>query len=171
LCIALKKPEFGTGEKMNPPQESFAVSSSAASTTVARFRIAGLILLATLAFDASPADALPPANGSNCNSTWVNNEGALDCFIKGEEETRNGTPNPHYVGCTPDGQVFCCSDTKRGQVCEAVSGIGAAAVRRPTDGAKLGAILDAQQTILMSLSRLNNRVDDLESKLNSKSAP
>ncbi len=155
---------------MRPPLASYSLSLSAASTII-RLCVAGVILLATLAFGTPSVHALPPANGSNCNSSWVNNEGALDCFIQGEEETRNGTPNPHYVGCTPDGQVFCCVDTKRGQNCVAVSGIGAAAVRRPTNGAKLGAILDAQQTILMSLSRLNSRVNDLESKLNGKSSP
>ena len=69
---------------------------------------------------ASPALALPPADGSKCSSDWVNNAGAMACFTQGEEESRAGVAHPHYVACTAAGEVFCCVDTDRGQNCEAV---------------------------------------------------
>jgi hypothetical protein len=154
------------------PHASSAMSSSAACTIVGRLCVVALILISMLAVDSPSAHALPRANGSNCSPNWVNNEGALDCFIQGEEEGNNGTPNPHYVGCTPDGIIFCCyDDPKRGQVCEALSGPNAMAVRKPTDAAKLGAILYTQQSLLLNLNKLSKRVDDLEGKLNSKPSP
>jgi hypothetical protein len=91
---------------------------------------AGLILFALLFF-ASSAQALPrPASGSNCKSDWVNNEGAMQCFIGGEEDIRNGVKHPRYVACLPNGEVHCCRDQDSGgQNCEAVL------VSRPPKGA------------------------------------
>jgi hypothetical protein len=51
----------------------------------------------------------------------VNNEGAMQCFIQGEEEARKGIKHPHYVACA-GGDIFCCKDDDRGaQDCIAVT--------------------------------------------------
>jgi len=72
---------------------------------------------------ASPALALgKPASGSNCDSSWVNNSGAMECFTKGEEESRAGAAHPHYVACL-NGDIFCCQDNDKGQNCVAVMSI------------------------------------------------
>jgi hypothetical protein len=47
-------------------------------------------MVAALFAGADAAHALPPVNGSNCSSNRVNNEGALECFIQGEEDANNG---------------------------------------------------------------------------------
>ena len=78
------------------------------------------IAIAMLAFSASSALALPPADGSKCSADWVNNPAAMACFTQGEEESRAGVAHPHYVACTAAGEVFCCVDTDKGQNCEAV---------------------------------------------------
>jgi hypothetical protein len=94
-----------------------------------------------------PAQALPrPATGSNCSSDWVNNAGAMACFIQGEDEARNGSKHPHYVACL-NGDIFCCVDTDRGQNCEAQARSAA------TQADQLKAILSAHKTMLMSLGR------------------
>jgi hypothetical protein len=101
-------------------------------------------------------------NGSNCSSNWVNNEGALQCFIQGEEETNGGSPNPHYVGCSADGEIFCCFDNPKtgGQVCESVGTAGHADVQQ-----QVRAILEAQAAIAASMARMSKRLDELENKL------
>ena len=66
-----------------------------------------MVLLSMLVLGSSSANALPPASGSKCSSDWVNNEGAMQCFIQGEEESRSGVKHPHYVACTAAGEVFC----------------------------------------------------------------
>jgi hypothetical protein len=83
------------------------------------------------------------ASGSNCSSDWVHNEGAMQCFIQGEEEAHAGAAHPHYVACA-GGDVFCCQDDNRGnQNCVAQAG------RRSTSWADLvRAILAAQRTHL-----------------------
>jgi hypothetical protein len=94
------------------------------------------------------AIAKPPASGSNCSSTWVNNEGAMQCFIQGEEEGRAGVKHPHYVACL-GGDIFCCQNDDRGaQNCEAQVST------RPTSKADLiRAILAAQRTHLKIAER------------------
>jgi hypothetical protein len=59
------------------------------------------------------------------------------------------------------GRVFCCVDQSGGQNCEAVR----AGAHPPNETVKLGAILDAQQTILTLLGKISAKVDNLESKL------
>jgi hypothetical protein len=88
------------------------------------------------------------ASGSECSSTWVNNAGAMQCFIQGEEETRRGVRHPHYVACT-GGDIFCCTDDDRGnQNCVAQSGT------RPASKADwIRAILAAQRTHLKTAER------------------
>jgi len=135
-----------------------------------RAGVGGLILLAMLVLGASSASALPVASGSKCTADWVNNAGAMACFIQGEEDLRNGVSHPHYVACTSAGEVFCCVDNDRGQDCEAVKAGG----RPPNETVKLGAILDAQQTTLTLLGRMSAKIDKIESELGDlkrKSAP
>src|ERR1044071_5259053 len=77
-----------------------------------------LLVLATSSGIAKPKIA----SGSNCSSNWVNNSGAMACFIQGEEEARNGVRHPHYVACTGT-DIFCCKDDDRGnQDCIAQAG-------------------------------------------------
>lgn len=135
-----------------------ALSWLTANATGAGIRAS--IVFATLAMGAPHAIALPPANGSNCGSNWVNNEGALECFIQGEEDTNTGTSPPHYVGCTADGEIFCCVDTGKGQVCESVGTAGHADVQQ-----QVRAILEAQAAISASMARISKRLDSLENKL------
>ena len=120
------------------------------------------IMVAALFAGSSAAVALPPVNGSNCNSNWVNNEGALECFIQGEEETNGGTSPPHYVGCSADGEIFCCFDNPKtgGQVCESVGTAEHADVQQ-----QVRAILAAQAAIAAGMARMSKRLDDLENKL------
>ncbi len=124
-------------------------------------RLCGLCLISALLLHPGSAGALPRANGTNCKAEWVNNAGAMACFIQGEEDVRNGAAHPHYVACTNAGEIFCCVDNDQGQDCEAVRAGG----RPPGEGVKLGAILDAQQTILTTLNRLWIKLDKLESRL------
>ena len=105
------------------------------------------------------AHALPPANGSNCSANWVNNEGALECFIQGEDETNGGNSNPHHVACTAAGEIFCCTNNNRGgQTCEAVGGRARASVAQ-----QLKAILNGQLAVMEQMRHLSERMDRLES--------
>jgi len=100
----------------------------------------------------SPAHALPPASGSKCDSSWVNNAGAMACFIKGEDESHAGVRHPHYVACV-GGDIFCCVDNDAGhQNCEAQAQAGHANV---SDWTK--AILSAHQTMTMQIGRYSPR--------------
>jgi hypothetical protein len=139
----------------------YTVSAIAAAAKVHAARASGLVLLSMPVLGSSPAMALPIASGSKCKSDWVNNEGAMTCFIQGEEDVRNGVSHPHYVACTDAGEIFCCVDNDKGQDCEAVRAGG----HRPSEAVKLGAILDAQQTILTTLGRISIKIDNLERKL------
>jgi hypothetical protein len=106
-----------------------------------------------LLVSAPPARALPPiASGSNCNSGWVNNAGAMACFTQGEEEGRKGTPNPHYVACNGD-DIFCCQDDAKGnQNCESLN-----MLRRATPTDWIRAILAAQNATVTRLGRYSPR--------------
>ena len=110
------------------------------------------LILTAWAFGAPPAAALPIATGSQCNSNWVNNAGAMQCFIKGEEETRAGVRHPHYVACA-GGDVFCCVDNDAGnQDC-------VAQVRKlPTTNRDLiQAILAAHTNRMIALGRYTDK--------------
>jgi hypothetical protein len=122
--------------------------------------MSALVVFGALATGAPVAVALPPVIGSNCSSNWVNNQGALERFIQGEQETNKGTSPPHYVGCSADGEIFCCVDTKDGQVCESVGTAEHADVHE-----QVRAILEAQAAIAASMARMSKRLDDLENKL------
>ena len=137
-----------------------AFSSMSAPATRAGLR--ALVAGAALVMGMPLAIALPPVNGSNCNSNWVNNEGALECFIQGEEETNGGSSNPHYVGCSADGEIFCCFDNPKtgGQVCESVGTAEHADVQQ-----QVRAILLGQAAILANMARISKRLDSLEKKL------
>jgi hypothetical protein len=83
------------------------------------------------------------ATGSKCSSDWVNNEGAMQCFIQGEEDVRAGVKHPHYVACQ-GGDIFCCKDNDDGgQDCAAQ-----AKTRPPSKDIWIRAILAAQLTHL-----------------------
>ena len=100
----------------------------------------------------TPARALPPATGSKCDSSWVNNAGAMACFIKGEDESHAGVKHPHYVACV-GGDIFCCVDNDAGhQNCEAQAQAGHA---NPADWQR--AILSAHKTMTMQLGRYSGR--------------
>ena len=119
-------------------------------------RIAVLVLPAALLY--SSANALPRADGSKCNANWVNNAGAMACFIQGEDETRAGVKHPHYVACSSAGEVFCCVDDDKGNQNCVVEPAG----RRSSIEQQLGAILNGQLTIMETMRRLSDRVDRLE---------
>lgn len=140
---------------------SYPVPALGAATILHSAGVGALVLLSTLVLGSPPASALPIASGSNCKSDWVNNEGALACFIQGEEDGRNGVTHPHYVACSAAGEVFCCVDDDKGQNCEAVRVGG----RHHIEGLALGALLQAQQTILTILGRISIKVDKLESRI------
>lgn len=151
---------------------SCVVTGLASDTMLHSALVVGLGFVFTMILGTAPARALPPASGSKCSSNWVNNEGAMACFIQGEEDVRNGVKHPHYVACTSAGEVFCCVDNDRGQDCEAVKvSVGG---HQHLEATQIGAILDAQQTIITLLGQLSNKIDSLESKLgerNSKRSP
>lgn len=118
-------------------------------------RVGGFFLL-MLVIGPPSATALPPASGSKCKTDWVNNAGAMACFIQGEEDVRNGVSRPHYVACTSAGETFCCVDNNHGgQDCEAVMAGG----KPPDIDVKLAAILDAQETMITLLGRICAKVD------------
>jgi hypothetical protein len=74
---------------------SYAVFATAAATILHLARMGGLVLLFMLVLGSPFASALPIASGSKCKSDWVNNAGAMACFIQGEEELRKGVSHPH----------------------------------------------------------------------------
>jgi hypothetical protein len=139
----------------------YAVSALALATILHPARASGLVLLFMLFLCSPSASARPIASGSKCKSNWVNNEGAMACFTQAEEDVRNGVAHPHYVACSDAGEIFCCVDDAKGQNYEAVRTGG----RPPNEAVKLGAILDAQQTILTVLGRISAKVDNLEKRL------
>jgi len=108
------------------------------------FSVKTLLLVAALATMILPANAKPKiASGSNCNSNWVNNAGAMACFIQGEEETRAGAKHPHYVACA-GGDIFCCKDDDNGnQDC-----IAQAKSKLPSRSVLLNAVRAAQRARL-----------------------
>jgi hypothetical protein len=128
------------------------------------YAVSALAAVTLLVISSLSASAKPIASGSNCTVNWVNNEGALGCFIQGEEDGNNGVSHPHYVACSAAGETFCCVDDDQGhqdcQVVEAVIKGG-----RPIQATQLGAILVSQQTILTKLSQMSKKVDSLESKM------
>lgn len=139
---------------------SYAGSALAAVKILRAACLGALVLLSTLVFGSPSASALP-ADGSNCKSDWVYNPRAMACFIQGEEDARNGVRHPHYVACTQAGEVFCCVNNDSGaQNCEAVRKGGRHNIDVP-----VGALLQAQQTILTILGRISDRVDKLESRI------
>ena len=88
------------------------------------------------------------ASGSECSASWVNNAGAMQCFIQGQEESRNGVSHPHYVACT-GGDIFCCKDNDSGaQDC-----VAQASTRPPSKAVWIRAILAAQRTHLKTAER------------------
>lgn len=119
-----------------------------------------LALPAGLAMGVSPVAALPIATGSQCNSKWVNNAGAMSCFIQGEDEARAGASHPHYVACV-GGDVFCCVDNDHGnQDCVAQAG------GRPANQADwLKAVLGAHRNMTMSLGRYSGKSRGLRSEI------
>ncbi|HMF24337.1 MAG TPA: hypothetical protein VKG24_19750 [Pseudolabrys sp.] len=111
-----------------------------------RIAIASLTAFALLLILAvSCATAKPKiASGSNCNASWVNNAGAMACFIQGEEEANAGAAHPHYVACSAAGEIFCCQDNDRGaQDC-----VATASTRPPSKVVWTRAILAAQRAHL-----------------------
>jgi hypothetical protein len=117
-------------------------------------------LVSALALASPSANALP-ADGSNCSANWVNNQGAMACFIQGQQDIKNGVAHPHYVACTKAGEVFCCVDNDSGsQNCEAQARTG-----RATLAQQLAGVLNAQLSIMTSLRALSGKVDRLEGKI------
>lgn len=102
-----------------------------------------------LVFGTPVASAAPKiASGSNCSSTWVNNAGAMACFIQGEDESHSGVSHPHYVACA-GGDIFCCKDDDHGnQNC-----VAQASTRPPSKDLWIRAILAAQRTHLKTAER------------------
>src|SRR5260370_38062097 len=96
----------------------------------------GLVLLSMLLLGSPYARALPPADGSKCKPDWVNNPGAMDCFIQSEEDVRNGVSHPHYVACTNDAEILSCVNNNNGaQNCDAVK---VSRPRRPLEAVQYG---------------------------------
>jgi len=110
-----------------------------------RIAIASLTAFALLLILAvSCATAKPKiASGSNCDASWVNNAGAMACFIQGEEEANAGVAHPHYVACA-GGDIFCCQDNDRG----AQNCVAQASTRPPSKVTWTRAILAAQRAHL-----------------------
>jgi hypothetical protein len=104
---------------------------------------------AVLVFDVPSAIAKPKiASGSQCSANWVNNAGAMQCFIQGEEESHSGVSHPHYVACA-GGDIFCCQDNDNGaQDC-----VAQATTRPPSKAVWTRAILAAQRTHLKTVER------------------
>jgi|EndMetStandDraft_6_1072998.scaffolds.fasta_scaffold121204_2 hypothetical protein len=124
------------------------------------------LILTAWAVGPLPATALPIATGSQCNSKWVNNAGAMQCFIKGEEETRAGVRHPHYVACA-GGDVFCCVDNDAGnQDC-----VAQLRQRPPTQDALIQAILAAHTNRMIALGRYTERPKPPPAKPPMKKAP
>jgi hypothetical protein len=111
---------------------------------------AGLLAVSIILCNASAAYARPVADGSKCSANWVNNAGAMNCFIQGEEDQHAGVAHPHYVACTAAGEVFCCVDDDDGnQSCEVVE-----ATTGPVNSAIwVRAVLAAQASHLKALGK------------------
>jgi hypothetical protein len=106
--------------------------------------------LAMLAGAPAPVSAKPIASGSNCTANWVNNAGAMACFIQGEDESHAGAAHPHYVACA-GGDVFCCVDDDHGnQDC-----VAQAAHAHTSQASLIKGILAAHKAMTMSLGRYN----------------
>jgi hypothetical protein len=130
-------------------------------TTIAT--IGMLILLAALLLPHPTAAAGKIASGSNCSSSWVNNAGAMSCFIQGEDEAHAGVVHPHYVACA-GGDIFCCVDDSHGnQNCEAQA--STAGGNRASEAQKVQAILMAQRAMLKSLGKPASKIDGLQSRM------
>ncbi len=124
------------------------------------------VLLCTLLLGSAPASALPPASGSKCSASWVNNPAAMACFIQGEEDLRSGVAQPHYVACTSDGSVFCCVNRNGGQDCEeAAAGSTGGPGRQDIDNLKLWATLEAQRSVATILGQVSASLDRLASRM------
>lgn len=88
------------------------------------------------------------ASGSQCSANWVNNSGAMQCFIQREEGSHSGVSHPHYVACA-GGDIFCCQDNDSGdQDC-----VAQASTRPPSKAVWTRAILAAQRTHLKTAER------------------
>lgn len=142
--------------------KGWGCGASSGSLILRRAGVGAVVLVNLLLFAMAQAEAAPrPADGSNCNSDWVNNEDAMQCFINGQEDIRKGVQRPRYVACLPNGEVHCCTDNDQGgQDCEAM-----ASRRQPLDADKIRAILDGQLTILNTLRRISERVEGIENRL------
>ena len=125
-----------------------------------------LLALTILVLGSAAAAAMPVASGSKCSSDWVNNSGAMQCFIQGEDESHAGATHPHYVACTAAGEVFCCVDDDHGnQNCEAQQ------ARATTESDRVKAILAAQATHLKALGHTSAKPTDPKLDTTGKAAP
>jgi len=115
-------------EEMVMKQPGNAGSRLSAPATLNLARSAALALPSALVLGVPSAGALPVASGSKCSANWVNNEGALACFIQGEEDLRNGVAHPHYVACTT---------RERSSAASATIMAARIAWRRPPDGGQV----------------------------------
>ena len=122
------------------------------AASLASARICARLLAFPIFFlGASAASALPPADGSKCNSNWVNNAAAMDCFIQGEDDQHAGVKHPHYVACTAAGEVFCCVDDDKGnQNCEVAAAVNGHQVNTSV---WVRAVLAAQAAHLKTLNK------------------
>ena len=119
--------------------------------------VAGLIAGSAVA--PTSAWSLPIASGANCSSSWVNNAGAMACFIQGEEETRAGFRHPHYVACA-GGDIFCCVDNDAGaQDCVAQD-----KAKTATQADWIRAILASHRTMVTRLGRYGAKKGVLQSR-------
>jgi hypothetical protein len=128
-------------------------------TSSAALGCAALCALAAAALAPLPARALPIASGANCKSDWVNNAGAMACFIQGEEEIRNGVAHPHYVACA-GGDIFCCVDNDAGHQDCVAQAIGP----RATQAQWIRAILASHKTMVSRLGRYSVKAGALQSR-------
>jgi len=139
----------------------FGVTDSSLNGAILRSVSCGLGLLSGLTLASLPASAMPVADGSKCNPNWVNNGGAMQCMIQGEDEANAGVSHPHYVACSAAGEIFCCVDDNKGaQNCVAEDSRG-----RATLAQQLGAILNGQNAIMAVQRRMSEKVDRMESKM------
>lgn len=108
---------------------------------MSHFAIRAFLIAVAVTAMMLPANAKPKvASGSNCNSNWVNNQGAMACFIQGEEESRAGARHPHYVACA-GGDIFCCQDNDSG----AQNCVAQAQSKLPSRAVLLNAVRAAQR--------------------------
>lgn len=108
---------------------------------MSHFAIRAFLIAVAVTAMMLPANAKPKiASGSNCSSNWVNNQGAMACFIQGEEESRAGARHPHYVACA-GGDIFCCQDNDSG----AQNCVAQAQSKLPSRAVLLNAVRAAQR--------------------------